>query len=331
MEKEIPKMETRSLLAMCYILDDYHRFGDAIIASQKKVKNRDFSYDLLKVTQGRKIIGGHEAKRIYNEFKDVIDTINEYGYVSNFIMSNFCWGEKYQEIAEYFYEYLIANRENLETIKAVLSKLIELKFDNIEFDTGLDFSEKKYSLSNNLYHSIHFNYIAEALPIPQYNANSVRYYSETTPYEMEITASLGQITEYGRKIKLNTLVFDPSLLPDKITKETVFDSLVDLKNQTKEEVTAIRNAVDLSIGIEDLQYMIENTMRIIDTIEDETIKLNLLNSATIMLEQIGKMKIERDALESQIQEEHPTITEQKLTLEKKLYKQRRDYESIDLC
>ena len=83
-------METRSVLAMSYILEDYKKFGDIILEAQKKTKNRDFSYDLLRVSQGKTIIGGSAAKKVYNENKDIIDTINEHGYISNFIMCNYC-------------------------------------------------------------------------------------------------------------------------------------------------------------------------------------------------------------------------------------------------
>lgn len=331
MEKVIPSIETRTLLAMCYILDEYQIFKEAVKELDKKSGNRDYVYAVLKLTQGKMVIGGKHAKRFYKEWESVIDTINQHGYISNLIMANFCWGEEKEQEAEYFYEYLLANRDNLDTIKEILKKLIELKFNKVEMDTGLNFSEKKYHISTNLYHSIHFNYIANAINIPNYQTCSVHYYSETTPYEMEITTSLGQISEYGRKIKMNSLVFDPSLLPKEITKEIVFDSIISLKEEKKQEVTAIRNAVDLSIGLEDLQYMIENTMRTIDTIDDETIKLNLLKSATTMLEELGKMKTESSVLESQIHQSYPSITEQKLVLEKNLYKQRRADAAIDSC
>lgn len=331
MEKVIPSIETRNLLAMCYILDEYQIFKEAVKELDKKAGSRDFVYDVIKLTQGKMVIGGKHAKRFFEEWKSVIDTINQHGYISNFMLANFCWGEEKEQEADYFYEYLLANRDSLDTIKAILKKLIELKFDKVEMDTGLNLSERKYHLSTNLYHSIHFNYIANAINIPNYQTCSVQYYSETTPYEMEITTSLGQISEYGRKIKMNSLVFDPSLLPEEITKEIVFDSLISLKDKGKKEQTAIRNAVDLSIGLEDLQYMIESTMRVIDTIDDETIKLNLLKSATTMLEELGKMKTESSVLESQIQQNYPTITEQKIVLEKNLFKQRRTYASIDSC
>lgn len=331
MDKPVATIETRTLLAMSYILDEYESLKNAVMELEKRSGNSDYVYAVLKITQGKYVIGNKPAKEFVRDYQEVIDKINKYGYISNFIMSNFCWGKEHELNAEYFYEYLQANRENIEIIREVLKKLVELKFEKISLDTGINFSEKKYHLSTNMYHSLHFPYVANAINIPNYQTCSVQFYSETTPYEMTFTTSLGKITEYGRTITCNSLVFDPNLIPNEITQETVFDSLINLKNENKKEQTAIRNAVDLSIGIEDLQYMIESTMRMIDTIDDETIKLNLLKSATTMLEELGKMKVESDALESQIKQTHPSIDEQKLVLEKNLYKQRRAYAAIDSC
>lgn len=330
MEKTVPSMETRSVLAMSYILEDYKKFGDIILEAQKKTKNRDFSYDLLRVSQGKTIIGGSAAKKVYNENKGIIDTINEHGYISNFIMCNYCWGNEYDAIADYFYNYLIANKENIEEIRATLRKLVELKFEKVELDTGLDFTSKTYRTDTSIYHSMHINYLANMEVVPMYQSGIVYYKTQNSPYEIELSTSLGKITEYGRKIKLNTLIFDPNLIPSNIDN-SLFDEIVSLGKSKQPETTAIRNSVDLSIAIEDLQYMIESTFRAINTIEDEQVRLNLIESGTKMLEELGKMKIERDVLESRIKQSHPTITEDKLTLEKKLYKQRRDFASIDLC
>ena len=331
MEKRNAKMETKSVLAMCYILDEYEMFKVAVEELEKKAGNRDFTYEVLKLSQGKFLMISKHARRFFYEWENTIKTINEHGYISNFMMANFCWGEEKIAEAMYIYEYLQANRDNLDTIKAVLKKLDELKFNDIELNTGLNFSEKKYHVSTNLYHSIHIPYVANAKTVPNYTTSSVEFYSEDTPYEMEITSSLGQISEYGRKIKLNSLVFDPNLIPDSITKETVFDSIINLKKEQKTEVDAIRNAVDLTIGLEDLTMMISSLINTVNTITDEDIKNKLKASIEVMLEELAKLDVIKEGFEEQIVKENPSITEKKLTLEKNLYKQRRTYEALDLC
>ena len=61
-------METRSVLAMSYILEDYKKLGSIILEAQKKTKNRDFSYDLLRVSLGKTVIGGNTTDRSLLEF-----------------------------------------------------------------------------------------------------------------------------------------------------------------------------------------------------------------------------------------------------------------------
>lgn len=329
MTKQIASMETKSLLAMCYILDEYHALGDAIM-EVTRTKKRDIAYDLLRLTQGKNVIGAKDAKRILIEYKTVIDTINQYGYISNFIMQNYNWGEDYQAQAEYFYEYLLANRENLETIKEVLTKLVELEIPQVELDTGLVF-DKRYKLDTNIYYNLNINYLANMRAIPNYQKGIIEYVAENSPYNLEVSTSMGQITQYSRKIKLNTLVFDPSLLPNEITKDNLFEEIKQLKKAKQEESLAIYDSVNIHIGLEDLQEMILQFIRTINSIQDEERKTELKASMEIILEQIAKMEAVKEKMEDTIVDKHPEITEDKLELEKKLYKHRRTYNNLDLC
>ncbi len=62
-----------------------------------------------------------------------------------------------------------------------------------------------------------------------------------------------EIANYGRKMKLNSLLFDPRALPEKIDIEHTHGKLVKLKTEQRYKENIIRNSVDLSISVFNLE------------------------------------------------------------------------------
>lgn len=331
MEQRCAVIETKTLLAMCYILDEYEEFKHAVEVLEKKGNNLDNIFQVCRLIQGKNMFISKESKKFYKEYKHVIDKINKYGYFYNFVMSNFCGSTESKISAEYCYQYLKANEQNLDTIVDVLTRLVSLEVNKIYFDTALDFTQKSYKLYTDRYYQLELHYLANMKNIPVYPKNTIEYITTTSPYDLVVRTEIGKIDKYGREIFLNTLIFDYKLLPEAIDQVNIYDEIISLKKNTEAERDVIIDSVDVSISLDDLTYMLEHIEKIISKLTNETAKERLRESADKIITEINKMKEVRDKFEVEALEAYPILSETKLTLEKKLYKERRRDAAIDTC
>lgn len=333
MRKNTRKINISNMIALCHIVDEYDEFEQRLIPEISLKYNRDYIYQLWSVSNGELKIGAKKAKKFYQENKSVIDTINKYSNIPTFINENYNWVGKPNENIHFFYNYLQKHKEEIPKILEVLNKTKELRFKELEFDEEVDFTKEIYEANPSFDRNFSLIHVANPQTIPNY-LNNIIYKTNNSNYKMELKLvgiANKSIAEYGSTIIVNSLLFDPKTLPEKIDKEHMFDDLFNQKEQQNNLNTLVRNTVNLSIAISDLEKQYIYTNNIIEQIDDITNKEELLKILLIIKEELEKLKLLNTDHENIISTQEPQVTPELLKREKRLYLDRRDFSNIDLC
>jgi len=209
-----------------------------------------------------------------------------------------------------------------------LEKLQELGFSRFEFNEELDFTKEIYDVSPLFRCNFRITYVANVQVIPNY-VDHINYKTSDSNYKMELEIIGDEISEYGRKIILNSLLFDPSTLPINVEKVNTFGHILWLKNQQKEKSAIIRNLVDLSISISDLEHQLNLTDETISKLDGVKNKEELVVILLGIREDIEKLKTLSAQHDSNVLEQEPLLTLEILEREKSLCLRRRYMSSVD--
>lgn len=319
MEKKY--VEINNLIALCHILDDFEEFKRRL----RTEYNRDFTLKLRDVSQGKSHIFSKKEKRFYNENKSVIDTINKYSSIDMFIGDIY----GYYGSAQFFYEYLLNHKEDLDRIIELLEKIKQLGFDVFTFNEDLDFTTESYNVYPTFRRNSRIIYVDNIVVPPTYTSE-IDYRTASSNYKIELDVVGDEISEYGGRITLNSLLFDPNRLPESLTKENTFDNILKLKSEQEEKFVAIRNSVDLSISVSDLEYQLSSTSSVISELEDVQNKSQLLEALLNIKGEVDKLKTLSEEYDRSISEKEPSLTKEVLAREKKLQLKRIDWAKMDI-
>ncbi|MEE3342730.1 MAG: hypothetical protein VZS44_01410 [Bacilli bacterium] len=327
-EEKTISIQVNNLIALCHILNDYDEFTKNLTRLIKEEDYSDIVYNLCKISNGHFVVGSKIIKRFYKDNKSVIDIINKFYSIGEFI--NDCYGNSNEESSvDFFYKYITNHQKDLERILSLLEQINKLGFDRLEFNEELDFTNNEYKIYTKLNENFSISYLDNMEAIPNYRSDIVEYRTTGSNYEIVADVSLGDISKcelskYGKKITVNSLLFDYKKLPEDITKEFTFDRIVSLKKEKQEECDSIRNSVDLSIGVDDLYSQYDITSKIIESLKNVESKEQLhevLLEIKPYLEQLQSLSSKYD--DSVVQNDSP-ITREKLQEEKRLYLERRN-------
>lgn len=323
-------VHTRNLIALCHIINEFSEFEERLLKYISPKYNRDFVAQLYDITcEGKFKLGARKAKRFYSENKEIIDTINKYTNISMFINMNYGFHGDPHEDFQYFYKYISSHKSEIDKILPVLEKIKSLGFDKLEFNENLDFTKEiTYVYPSFRRNFIDMKYFDNAEVIPTYENDVIEYKSTDSNYLMTLSIIGDDFSDYGRKITINSLTFDPSRLPNEISKQNIFDTLVAKAGATQEKRSYIRSSVNLGVSVLDLDRQLSSTSRTITGLEDVKNKTELIEVLTRMkadLEQLKVLSAEHDA---SISEKEPVLSSDVLENEKKLYLHRRDMASI---
>lgn len=302
-------VEINNLIALCHILDNFEEFEKRL----KTEYNRDFKLKLLDISQGKTRAFSKKEKKFYNENKSVIDTINKYSSIDIFIGEIY----GYYGSAQFFYEYFLNHKEDLDKITKLLEKIKQLGFDVFTFNEDLDFTTETYDVFPTFRRNSRIIYVDNIVVPPSYTSN-INYYTTSSNYKMELDIIGDEISEYGRRITLNSLLFDPNRLPESLTKENTFDNILKLKSEQKEKSAAIRNSVDLSISVSALAYQLSSTSSVISKLDDVQNKSQLLEALLNIKGEVEKLIALSEEYDSSISEKELSLTGEVLEREKKL-------------
>ena len=292
MEKEYKKISINNLLALTHILDDFKKFNRKlkIFNSNTDLENLQ---NLFKVSKGDLILSPRTNK-FYKENKNVIDTINKYSTLYDFINNIYISNCSSYDI-NYFYNYLTINKDKLDDIVKVVEKIKELGFREIKFNEEENFKKEEYKLNTSRVKSIIYSMVTDIRflenmeLIPEYENNIIKYKTNGSNYCMILPYRNNAKGWSSNEIILNNLLFDPNRLPNSLKKEDTIDKIISLRETKKEETTSIRELVDLGVKIFDLEKEYANLKYIVDRLENVKSKEEL-KKVLSNIEQIEKEK-----------------------------------------
>ena len=328
--KKTYSVNTGNLIALCHILDDFDDFKAKLEGAITSKYNRDFVFQLFNVSKGKKVFGGLKAKKFYRENKDVVDAINEYTNISTFINNSYGYCGESNGKLDFFYQYFLGHLDELDNILDVLEKLYSLGFDSFEFDSSADFTKDAYGFCPTFERNFMIRYVGNAEVVPSYNSH-VTFRTKDSNYLMELKIIGDDISEYGKEITVNSLLFDPNTLPDKLDREHVFDPIAKMKSEQYEQTESIRNSVNLGIGVMDLENQLISTKSVVDRLNGVKNKEELLEVLGRISGDISKLKELSTEYDESVTGEHEVLTGELLEKEKNAYIKRREWESIDCC
>ncbi len=326
------KIDINHLIVLCEFGDDYKSFYEDL---EKLIETKYYSnlVTLYRTMQGKFSFHARKYKSFIEKHQHTIEIMKKYHCLWNLtVLSYDIEGKRIKNLSEdYFYQYIQKNKENIETIKAVLSKLKELGFESILLDEKLDFTKNEFEMTCPCGD---FEFLENIDVKPTYLRNPIKYITTGSHYCMNLKylgyGNKNEIDTYGRNIKLNSLVFDPSKLPDEITVGTTVEVIQRLADEKKEQYKDLEDSVDLSISTADLENQFEKLLKVIekiDKVKDSEELRNLLNQMKVLLTTLQSFG---NNFEKQVIDSHLSISNKTMENEKRLYLERRNLASIDI-
>lgn len=301
---------TKNLLALCHIIGEYPKFRNEI----KPILEKNSTNILLKLCRQEMVIGKRKEKRIYQNIKDAFNTIIRYSNI-------YCFTRKLKEIDNY-YNYLIAHKNDLETIVTVVNKLNELGIKQIIFDPSIDFTKENYKFSITSDDCLQDVYFVDNIKIiPNYQDDVIRYGTTNSSYKINII---------WKEITLNTLIFDIKTLPKDLSEEETLNKIINLNDLMVNENNQVRSSVDLRVGINDLEELLkelEHNFNYNSLLTSKTeLQKALLNTKKVLLE----LKKESEKYISDITKDNGIINQDLIEEERHAYLNRRSIARLDI-
>lgn len=330
-------IRTQDLITLCYMIDGYEKFKTDflnLIRSMGYNKCTTIMKRLGKISKGEYVINSKKIKTFYNENKIAIDTINKYCNIYMFIHGNFDDIDKStinSDNLDYFYQYISNHKDKLNQILALLNKILELGFNQFEFNEGIDFTNIQYQIDSlafdipdNGYST--FTYLDNMEVIPQYDPYTIKYRTTDSNYKINI--------KYHSKISslvVNDLLFSPERLPADVEHTTLARQILKLNNTQKESYTAIKNSVDLGICSDNLSKQVNTADSMITKLDDDALRDKSLKILQKMKEYVEELRTISVEYNKNVSEIYPSLTTELLEKEKEQYQKRRGISAyIDL-
>ncbi len=318
------KINTKNLLALCHIIDEYPQFREDLEPFVEKTNNYYNNISkFVSLTNSKRIIGGKKEKQIYNKNKEIFDKINRYSYISNFLLEI--------EDIDNFYNYLNEYRENLNKITLVVTKITDLGIKTINLDLSQDFTKENYQLDTSTNIPFRkFDFVDNIKIIPNYESEIVKYTTTNSPYQIkiQIDAFLYDPEIHVTDMTLNTLVFDANTLPKELTMEETFNKIKYL-NSLSQENHQVQNSVNLLVGVNDLEKQVKKLEQELHYNSLLTSKVEIQKILLNMKKCLLQLKQESENYIESITKDNGIVTPELIKEEKEAYLNRRFYRGID--
>ncbi|MBR3162230.1 MAG: hypothetical protein IKF19_05820 [Bacilli bacterium] len=337
-EENNNKITTNNLIALINIIDYYEEFSKNMKRFiSKKDNNRDLIERLESISRNEICIKDMGARNFYKANKDAIDIINNYSSIHDFICLNYDYRgipfDNYDKL-DYYYDYLLKNKNKIEQIKLTLRKIKELDLTIINLNEEYNFTESNYYFSFNPY-SINkeefyyerFYYLDNIQILPNYEKNVIEYCTKKSDYKIVIK-SFDNIYN-SNEIYVNSLFFNPNSLPINISREETLDKILNMKKENNIEDRKIREAIELSVTTDDLEDQSIKTSSIINKMNNEIYKKELNILLNNILDSISKMREIEHLFYQDIINNSKKINEKRLSKEKRLYLEKRSMNELD--
>lgn len=333
---EVKEINTNHLIALCEIFDDYKSFYKDLEELIKSKTDKDLVqkvYDYI--TEKKRFFRNKKYDAFITKHRDTIDIMKKHSSLSNLtVLSYDIKGERKGTLAvDYFFKYLEQHQEDIETIKQVALKIKELGIDKITFGEHLDFTNKIHLL--NLLCDSEVAFLNDLEIIPAYPNHSIKYKTKSSPYLIYLHlnrfgGSIYEVSKYQRKIELNSLVFNPDLLPNEITVESTIWVIKGLAEKQKEG-NDIKDSVDIRIATDSLKKQFESLKKRYDNIDKVKDNQELKDLLLGMQNIIAKLQVFGENFEQAVIDTYPSLNKDIMKKEKTAEEDRRYNSSIDCC
>lgn len=225
-----------------------------------------------------------------------------------------------EEDDRFFYAYIYRHRNKKKQILETLTKIKKLGIETVLFNENADFTGKEYSMIIDRWNYTPYtrvDYLDNMKAIPNYENNVIKYVSLDSHYLITVETSMDGIFDKGKEIKLNSLIFDSNRLPDSVDKEDLVKKIIGLRQNEQERVEDVRNAVELSASIDDLDEQYGLTSDTIEGLKDIKDKDTIVETLNIIGEYINKLKEFALKHNEELTKKDPDITPGILNREKR--------------
>lgn len=323
--KKTYRLYVNNIIALCHLTnrkEETNSFSEELTEIGYKLDYDKFSIFINKIERlanGQHVLLSGFERKFYSKYKEIIDVINTYSDISSFSNNN-----KYRNIIDLYNNYILLHKDEITNILAVLNKLLDLGFEEICFNEEYDFTKMVFDFSPECIHYTNMSYLDNIQVIPSY-PGVIKYKSDDSNYKINMEHTDLYLTD--SEICLNSLLFDPSRLPNSLNIELIFDEINSKARQYYDINREIKNSVDLSVGINDLLMQAEITGCLfdgLDNVENREELIEILNNIIVEIKKLKKISCDySDSLSNK----EPMLTKEFLEEEKKKYLSKRTKKS----
>ena len=204
-------------------------------------------------------------------------------------------------------------------------------FQKFELNPSLDFSQEIYQTKVTFFENNRMFYLENMFAIPKYRHGVVTYKTSGSNYKIEFDGSSFSPIVSGKKIYLSSLTFDVDKLPKELSGQDIYNEIIELTIKKDQEYTHVRNSVDLSVGIQDLEHLLKSFNETVTKMETVDSKEQVLAHLRNMQQELNRIQSLSSAYNQSVTDGSRYITPELLQEEVKTYLKRREDEKIDWC
>lgn len=308
-------ISTIDLLALIDVIDNYEQFDRDLVYVLGTKNTIDTLSKIRMCSLGEKGIYPKKVKAFCEKHKDTLDKINAHVNVQSFIYHSYDF-EKDSNI----YKYLISHKDSIDTIREVVLKLKELGVDRIELNEEFDFSKSKYYMYTYAGDNTSIHYVDDIEAIPGYQTDKVYYSTDGSDFEIKFDVGCGQISKVFNSAKVRSLTFDKSKLPVCVSKQDIFEPIIEARDEKISDYNAIRTIIDMRQLESELRSKLDRLDKVmlnVDSLDDA--RINLYEIRLLLV----KIQAELEKYEKEVYGESTYITPEIIEAEEELYLRRK--------
>lgn len=269
----IGRSKVKDLLVLC---DMYETLPDFISSLERLYDNyprRDIITLLDRVSKGEKpLFTPSGVQRFATKFEKQLQSMNEHSSVEEFLIRNVDENGslgRYSALRSYDM-YMTAHRDEMYRIKGLLEKIDNLGIEEIVLNQNAKISGKTYYMDKSILWNPQFYYVNGIEVVPSYDSNIIKYTTKASPYEIKLGGYDGSfIPIKGSSITVTDLLFDSSLLPDRINDSLIYDHILKKRKEKEKACRQLTSAVDLNIATQDLDAQLQNLEKVVEGIQSQ--------------------------------------------------------------
>lgn len=244
--------EVDILITLCKILNRFDSLCNDFIYSY----NFDNLYNHVEFLE-RNVNGEAHDKfymDLYGIHKEELDFINKEIGIKRFFCSAYEYDGYMNNNFKIMYRYIKSNKNNVDKILELLNKIKGLGINTVILDNYHMFNCYKYTINKDFASNRVINYVTDVELESTYN-NEFTYKSNNDDFILTLFISDGEFYYSSSHIVVSNLLFDGSILPDKIDMEC-FNKIINSLSETDRKNKIIINVNEINVIIERIKNIL---------------------------------------------------------------------------